>query len=56
MEHVVGWMTEPKCTMELRQAWLDIWMRCDKDFGQQLLAQVKDAPAGHPSKMAATKA
>jgi hypothetical protein len=49
-------MTEPKSTQEVRDSWVDIWTRCDKDFGELVKSKVKDAPAGHPTKVGATKA
>ncbi|BDA47324.1 Catalase isozyme B [Coccomyxa sp. Obi] len=56
LEHVVGWLTDPKLTQEVRDNWVDIWTRVDADLGAEVRAQVKDAPAGHPSKVGATKA
>jgi hypothetical protein len=35
---------------------VDIWTRCDKDFGELVKSKVEGVPAGHPSKAGATKA
>lgn len=56
LEHVLGWLTDPKLTAEVRGAWLDIWTRVDARLGAEVRAKVGDAPAGHPSKAGATKA
>jgi hypothetical protein len=56
LEHVLGWLTDPKLTQEVRNVWLDIWTRVDADLGAEVRDKVKDAPAGHPSKVGATKA
>ena len=53
---MLGWLTDPKLTQEVRNVWLDIWTRVDADLGAEVRDKVKDAPAGHPSKVGATKA
>lgn len=42
--------------VQVKDIWLDIWTRVDADLGAEVRAQVKDTPAGHPSKVGATKA
>ena len=54
LEHVTGWLTEPKMTSEVRSAWLDIWAKCDADFGKLVSSEVEGAPTAHPAM--ATKA
>ena len=56
MEHVEGWLTEPKMTAEVKDAWLDIWDRCDKDFGAKLRSKVGSAPVGKQVLVGASKA
>lgn len=56
MEHVEGWLTEPKMTAEVRDAWLDIWDRCDADFGAALRSKVQGAPVGKQVLVGASKA
>ena len=56
LTHVVGWMSEPKCTQEIRDKWIQIWLRVDDAFGKLVKAKLEGAPAGHPSKAGATKA
>jgi hypothetical protein len=41
-------------TPEVRASWLEIWSRCDADFGKLVRSEVEGAPTGHPAM--ATKA
>ncbi|CAL5220763.1 g2827 [Coccomyxa viridis] len=56
LTNVMGWMTDPKTTEEIRQKWFAIWSRTDKDFGALVKEKCSGEEAGHPAMAGATKA
>ena len=56
MTNVMGWMTDPKTTQEIREKWIEIWSRADKDFGELVKEKCSGKEAGHPQMAGATKA
>lgn len=56
LTNVMGWMTDPKTTEEIRQKWFAIWSRADKGFGALVKEKCSGEEAGHPAMAGATKA
>lgn len=56
LTNVMGWMTDPKTTQEIREKWIEIWSRADKDFGELVKEKCSGKEAGHPQMAGATKA
>ena len=56
MTNVMGWMTDPKTTQEIREKWFAIWSKADADFGAMVKKECSGEKAGHPEMAGATKA
>lgn len=41
----VDWMTEPKCTKEVKTVWLGYWAQVDQGLAQRLESQLKEKKA-----------
>ena len=51
-----GWLVEPKMTNEVRDAWMDIWDKCDGSFGSMVRAEIEKAAPSGKREMATSKA
>ena len=56
MTNVMGWMTDPKTTQDIREKWFAIWSKADADFGAAVKEKCSGEKAGHPAMAGATKA
>ena len=56
MTNVMGWMTDPKTTQEIREKWFAIWSKADANFGAMVKEKCSGEKAGHPAMAGATKA
>ena len=54
--NVMGWMTDPKTTQDIREKWFAIWSKADADFGAMVKEKCSGEKAGHPAMAGATKA